>query len=524
MTAPSAAATLQIDCEGRVVSWPDAARDMFRQTPATALGRPLAEFIEPRQRGACENVVSHLCRDATHGSVHTMELLAERADGSTFHVECSLWRCPNDAARFDVLVRDITDRVRIEQDLRQQLREFRQISAAQIQELKQTQARFMDIAETIDEVFWMADAGVTRMMYISPGYERVWGRSCASLYEDPRSFLEAVHPEDRERVRTVLLCQRDSLPFDHEYRIVRPDGTVLWIWDRGFPVMNPDGTVHRYIGVAQDISARKMSEAAVRRQETLDAIGHMTGGLAHDFNNVLGVVVGHLDLISRAIADNALARESVGRAIDAALRGSRLAKRLLALARREPVERRVLALADAVQGLRPLLQHAAGPDIDLSVHVTANPRVSVDPGDLDAALINLAVNAKAAIQLGGAVTISVSEFEVAIGAADHSLPAGVYASIEVADTGVGMTDDVLRRIGEPFFTTRPSREGTGLGVSMVHAFVRQSGGALRVESKPGIGSSFRILLPATSAPISETDDGWVDGDLLRASVVSRTQR
>ena len=387
MTASSAAATLQIDCEGRVVSWPDAARDMFRQTPATALGRPLAEFIEPRQRGACENVVSHLCRDATPGSVHTMELLAERADGSTFHVECSLWRCPNDAARFDVLVRDITDRVRIEQDLRQQLREFRQVSAAQIQELKHTQARFVDIAETIDEVFWMADPGVNRMIYISPGYERVWGRSCASLYEDPRSFIDAVHPEDRERVLVDLLLQRDGLPFDHEYRIVRPDGAVLWIWDRGFPVRNPDGTVDRYIGVPQDISARKVSEAALRRQETLDAIGHMTGGLAHDFNNVLGVVVGHPDLISLATADNALARESVGRALDAALRGSRLAKRLLALARREPAERRVIALADAVQGLRPLLQHAAGPDIDLAVQMAANPRER-GSGDLDAALIN----------------------------------------------------------------------------------------------------------------------------------------
>ena len=248
---------------------------------------------------------------------------------------------------------------------------------------------------------------------------------------------------------------------------------MVWIWDRGFPVRSPDGAVDRYIGVAQDISARKMSEAALRRQETLDAIGHMTGGLAHDFNNVLGVVVGHLDLISLATADNALARESVGRALDAALRGSRLAKRLLALARREPAERRVLALADAVQGLRPLLQHAAGPDIELAVHVAGHPRVSVDPGDLDAALINLAVNARAAMPLGGTVTISVTELDVAMGSADHSLPAGAYASIEVTDTGVGMTDDVLCRIGEPFFTTRPSSEGTGLGVSMIHAFVRQ---------------------------------------------------
>jgi PAS domain S-box-containing protein len=513
MTAPSAAATFQLDCDGRIASWPDAARDMFGRPSAAALGQPLASLMEQRQRAACENVVTHLCRDAVHGAVHTMELVAERSDGTSFPAECSLWRCPNDPARFDVLVKDITARVRIEQDLRLQLREFRRISAVQIQELERSQSRFVDIAETIDEVFWMADAAVTRMIYISPGYERVWGRSCASLYEEPRSFIDAIHPDDRERVMTDLLCQRDGLPFDHEYRIVRPDGEVLWIWDRGFPVRSPDGTVDRYIGVAQDITARKTGEAILRRQETLDAIGHMTGGLAHDFNNVLGVVVGHLDLISLTVSDNASARESVHRALDAALRGSRLARRLLGLARREPVERRILALADAVASLRPLLQHATGPDVELIVRASCNPPVSVDPGELDAALINLAVNARAAMPNGGSVTISVSETELVSFSGERSLPSGKYACLEVADTGVGMSDDVLHRIGEPFFTTRSGGEGTGLGVSMIHAFVRQSGGALRVESAPGAGSVFRILLPIASQPASPTDDGWSEQEM-----------
>ncbi|HUR32409.1 MAG TPA: PAS domain-containing protein [Vicinamibacterales bacterium] len=506
MTAPTTPATFQIDCDGRIASWPDAARDLFDRTSGAALGLPLAAFIESRQRDACENVVHHLCHDPRAGAVHTMELLAERANGSTFHVECSLWRCPNDPTRFDVLARDITDRVRIEQDLRQQLRELRQFSASQIQEIKRSQARFIDIAETIDEVFWMADPAVTRMIYISPGYERIWGRSCASLYEDPRSFIEAIHPDDRERVLDDLRCQREGLPFDHEYRIVRPDGTVLWIWDRGFPVRNPDGAVDRYIGVAQDISVRKASEAAVRRQEMLDAIGHMTGGLAHDFNNVLGVVVGHLDLISLAIADNPTARESVDRALDAALRGSRLARRLLALARREPLERRVLRLADAVNGLVPLLEHAAGPETVLVVRAEDNLLVNLDPGELDAALINLAINARAAMPRGGRLTLELSSLELSSHPNAYALPAGRYASIVVDDTGVGMTDDVLRRIGEPFFTTKPDREGTGLGISMIYAFVRRSGGVLRVESTPGQGSRFRLVLPVASG--SAVDDGW----------------
>ena len=499
MRAPSAAVTIQIDCDGRIASWPDGARDMFGRIAEVALGQPLGAFIEPRQRDACDNVVNHLCGDTRPGVVHTMEMLAQRPDGSTFHIECSVWRCTADASRFDALIRDVSSRTRIEEDLRQQLRDLRRFSASQIQELQRTQSRFRDIAETIDEVFWMADPSVTRMLYISPGYERLWGRSCESLYEDPRSFIDAIHPDDRARVGTELLRQRDSLPFDHEYRIIRPDGTVLWIWDRGFPVRNPDGSVDRYIGVAQDITARKISDAMVRRQDTLDAIGHMTGGLAHDFNNILGVVIGHLDLIGLAVSDAADVRESVDRALDAALRGARLARRLLALARREPAARSVVALAEAVEELHPLLQHAGGPDIEVAVGADANPRVSVDPSELDAALINLVINARAAMPNGGALTISISQTEHLGNRGEQVM--GPFAVLSVEDTGVGMDEVVLRRLGEPFFTTRDDGEGTGLGVSMVHAFVRQSGGTMCVDSTPGKGSRFQIMLPMATASL-----------------------
>lgn len=503
MTAAARATTLQLECDGRIVSWPDTARDMFGRTAADAVGQPLASLVEPCQRSACDNVVAHLCRDATPGRVHTMDLLAQHASGSTFHVECSVWRSLDETApgppRFDVLVRNIGDRVRVEQDLRQQLRELRQFSVGQIQELRRTQSRFMDIAETIDEVFWMADPAVTRMLYISPGFERVWGRSCASLHEEPRSFIDAIHPDDREQVVEDLLVQRDGLPFDHEYRILKPDGTVRWIWDRGYPVRGADGSVDRYIGVAQDITARKATEAALRRQETIDAIGHMTGGLAHDFNNVLAVVVGHLDLINLELTEGSEARENLGLALDAALRGSRLAKRLLALARREPVERRLVGLAEAVQELQPLLQHAAGADTELAVRAMANPAVSVDFSELDAALINLSMNARAAMPDGGCLTITIDEVHLSGSAAEPALRPGRYASLVVDDTGCGMSDEVLNRLGEPYFTTRSTGDGTGLGLSMVYAFVRQSGGVMRVESRVGGGTRFCILLPTVEA-------------------------
>ncbi len=494
------ATTLRLDAEGRIVVWPETAREMFGRAAVDAVGQPLTCVIEARQRSACENVVAHLCGDPKRGAVHTLDLIAERSDGSTFPLECSLWctdaPLPPGGVGFEVLLRDVGHRVGLEQDLRSELRELRQVLAAQQRELRETRARLTDITETINEVFWIADADVTRMMYISPGYERVWGRSCASLYDDPRSFIEAIHPDDRQRVADDLLVQRSGLPFDHEYRIVRPDRTVRWVWDRGYPVKNADGSVVRYIGVAQDVTRRRASELALRRQEMLDAIGHMAGGLAHDFNNILGVVVGHLDLITLSTPPGFPGRESAELALDAALRGSRLARRLLGLARREPVARGVLDLAAAVHGLVPLLQHAAGSHTDVVVRAGRAPLVNVDAGELDAALINLAVNARAAMPGGGQLTISVDTVDLCRESAlPLSLPPGAYAALDVCDTGCGMSEDVLRRIGEPFFSTRPGSEGTGLGVSMVHAFVRQSGGAMQVQSNEGVGSTFRLLLP-----------------------------
>ncbi|MEQ1728423.1 MAG: PAS domain-containing protein [Vicinamibacterales bacterium] len=496
--------TLRLDADGRIVLWPDTARDMFDRAAVDAVGQPLACVIESRQRGACENVVAHLCREPKHGAVHTLDLLAERSDGSTFPLECSLW-CARDlllpgGVGFEVLLRDVSRRARLEQDLRQELRDLRQVSAAQRQELRDVRARLTDITETINEVFWIADADVTRMMYISPGYERVWGRSCASLYEDPRSFIEAIHPDDRQRVADDLLVQRSGKPFDHEYRIVWPDGSVRWVWDRGYPVKHADGSVSRYIGVAQDITRRRASEIALRRQEMLDAIGHMAGGLAHDFNNVLGVVVGHLDLIALSTPAGSPGRESADLALDAALRGARLARRLLGLARREPVARDVVDLAAAVRGLVPLLQHAAGTDTEVAVRADSTTLVHVDHGELDAALINLTVNARAAMPGGGRLTIGVETMALdVVAAAELSVPPGEYAALSVHDTGCGMSAAVLRRIGEPFFSTRPGTEGTGLGVSMVHAFVRQSGGLMQVQSDEGAGSTFRLLLPTAQA-------------------------
>lgn len=497
-------ALIRLDEAGLVVSWPDAAVTRFAVDASAAVGRAIWSLFPADYHQEWQRALRALSTSPV-GTVSFLCLRFESGAGSDQAVECSIWRSLGESGQrvvleYDLMVHDAVEPRCLDRHLTDELRELRHTTVAQALALRALESRLHDLTETIDEVFWIANATITRMLYISPGYERVWGRSCASLYDSPKSFIDAIHEDDRARVLDDLRVQRDGLPFDHEYRVVRPDGTVAWVWDRGYPVRMPDGAVDRYIGVAQDVTDRRAAEAAARRQETLDAIGQMTGGLAHDFNNILSVIVGHLDLIAIGVRDNAPVRESVDRALDAALRGERLAGRLLGLARQEPAERRRVCLASAVEELRALLGYAAGASTRLEITVLARPSVCIDPGALDGALINLAVNARAAMPEGGDLRITIDALQLPLAVAtQHLLTPGTYARVCVADSGCGMSAETLRRLGEPFFTTRRSREGTGLGVSMVHAFVRRSGGAVRVESSPEAGTRFELLLPVAAA-------------------------
>jgi len=195
-----------------------------------------------------------LWQTITAGETWTGELHNRKKDGRPIWERATvspMFGTGGKITHFLAILEDITERKRDEKKLRD------------------SEERFRQIAETIQEVFWMADPQIGRMLYISPGYEKIWGRSCVSLYNDPRSFLDAVHPDDRERVVNALAVEKKGEPFDHEYRIVRPDGALRWIWDRGFPVGIPTGPVTHYAGIAQDITERKRAEEQIQEQAEL---------------------------------------------------------------------------------------------------------------------------------------------------------------------------------------------------------------------------------------------------------------
>ena len=271
-----------------------------------------------------------------------------------------------------------------------------------------------------------------------------------------------------------------------------------------------------FIGTLRDISQRKQVEEQLRAAQRMEAVGQLTGGIAHDFNNLLAVILGNLELMKFRPGLPETFVPNVDTALRAASRGGELTRQLLSFGRRQALLARNCDLNAVVADVLKLLRRTLPESIDidftpLPVAVTA----SLDVGQLENALMNLSLNARDAMKHGGRLRFAVSHVNLA--AIDRTgpepIPPGGYAAIEVADTGAGMPAETLRRIFEPFFTTKPMGEGTGLGLSMVYGFVRQSGGHIQVRSAPGEGTQFRLLFPAVDVAIiaeSGLDGGPVD--------------
>ena len=256
--------------------------------------------------------------------------------------------------------------------------------------------------------------------------------------------------------------------------------------------------------VTAEIAERMKAEETLRQALKMEAIGQLTGGIAHDFNNLLQVIVGNLELLRRRAGSGMVAQNVVERFADNALRGAergaQLTQRLLAFARRQALQPRVLDANSVISGMSDLLRRTLGENIHLEVTSATDPApVLADPNQLENTLINLAVNARDAMPSGGTLRLDVHRV------IDPEV--GDAVMISVSDTGIGMTAELMEHVFEPFFTTKPPGQGTGLGLSQVYGFVRQSGGTVRLESKPGRGTTVRLLLPkADGSPVDHRDN------------------
>ncbi len=378
----------------------------------------------------------------------------------------------------------------------------------------------------------------------------------------PHEVAEArIHVDDFDWVQEQV---RHSVgtgePFNAEYRILRPDGSYLWVLASGCCEFNEQGEAFRFPGVlidiherktaeesllkftrnleqrvADEVEARMTAEEQLRQSQKLEAIGGLTGGVAHDFNNLLQVIAGNLHLLARHERDNANVQRRVAASIAAVERGAKLSSQLLAFARRQPLSPAVFTLRQIFDGLAELLQRALGET--LQVHMSAPEdawNVFVDRNQLENAILNLAINARDAMQGEGTIELSAENIrlnrEFCVG---KGIGAGDFVRVSVADTGIGMPPQVLAQAFEPFFTTKADGQGTGLGLSMVFGFVKQSGGHIEITSEVGQGTQVQLYFPRTQrVALTETPKPDVhqrggherilvveDNDAVRASVV-----
>jgi signal transduction histidine kinase/ActR/RegA family two-component response regulator len=316
-----------------------------------------------------------------------------------------------------------------------------------------------------------------------------------------RSARPFLHPDDLDSTREEMRRARRGREMrNFECRYMHKDGRVVPLAWMG--VWSEPEEQHFFIG--RDISDRKAAEEQLRHAQRMDAIGQLTGGMAHDFNNLLGVIVGNLDLLRLNDGLSADDRELVDEASNAAMMGADLIRRLLAFARRQPLQPEKIAVNRLVGDVVGLLNRTLGENIPISLNLDdAVWDVLVDPAQLEASLVNLATNARDAMPQGGRLIITTGNRRLdAEYAATHAeLAPGDYVMVEVSDSGGGIPPEVMARIFEPFFTTKEPGKGTGLGLSMVFGFVKQSGGHINVYSEVGVGTTFRLYLPRDPADL-----------------------
>jgi len=376
------------------------------------------------------------------------------------------------------------------------------------QKLRESEERFRQLAENINEVFWITDPSKQQMVYVSPAYEKIWGESCASLYANPQSWLEAIHPQDRPQVLKMALAHQPDGTYDEEYRIVRPDQSIRWIRDRAFPIRNQTGAMERIVGIAQDITEHRRLEEQFRQAQKMEAFGQLAGGVAHDFNNILAVIQMQASMLqaepSLSPAQSELAEE-IGKASQ---RGANLTRQLLLFSRRQTIQLRSVNLNDALINITKMLRRILGEQIQMQLKYAAQPLlIHADPGMLDQVLMNLAVNSRDAMPKGGQLIIETSrvEFSEPTAAGSPQVRAGAFVCLSVTDTGCGIPKDVLPRIFEPFFTTKDVGKGTGLGLATVFGIVQQHQGWVNVYSEVDRGTTFRIYLPCLITAASENE-------------------
>ncbi|MGJ4802455.1 PAS domain-containing protein [Luteimonas sp. SDU82] len=493
--------------DGHVV-WNEALRTRFGHADLETSAQWWLDHIHPDDRARIDTAIHAVIEG--HDSAWTGEYRFRRADGShaaVFDRGTVLRGADGEAVRMIGAMLDLTERQQAAAALAE--REERLRLATDAGDLG-----FWDVDLVHDRLIW--SERVREMFGVAPG-------APVTMHD----FYRGLHPDDLDATSAALAAAADPArraTYDVEYRTVgRQDGVVRWVSAKGRGMFEGDRCL-RMVGVAIDITRRKADDArlkelnerleqrvaeevagraqvedALRQAQKMEAVGQLTGGIAHDFNNMLATVIGPLDLLSERIAESdPRMKRYIDLALDGAQRAAQLTQRLLAFSRQQPLQPVPLDSNRLVAGMSGLLTHSLGKSVQLETVLGAGTWwINADENQLENVILNLAVNARDAMPDGGRLTIETANCDL-----DHRYTAehpgvqpGQYVRIAVSDTGAGMTPEVMAKAFDPFFTTKGVGRGTGLGLSQVYGFVKQSAGHVKIYSEPGQGTTVNVYLP-----------------------------
>jgi PAS domain S-box-containing protein len=464
--------------------------------------------------------------------VRGVEAILERPDGRRVHFlpyPTPLYNAAGELIGGVNMLVDITEQKQAEQAV-QQLNETleqrveertRQMTEA-LSELRASEARFRMLVQGVtDYAIFMLDPNgfVTNW---NSGAARIKGYAAEEIVG--RHFSQFYTEDDRQRgiPKRALETARRTGRYEAEGWRVRKDGAKFWANVVIDAIRDDGGRVVGFAKVTRDLTERKAAEEQLRQAQKMEAVGQLTGGVAHDFNNLLTAIIGNLEMLVNRLPDGDPGRRYAEGALRAAARGSRMTEQLLVFSRRQEVRAEVVNVNDLVRETLTLCQRTTGEGVEIGLCLQDDVwPCRMDPGEFGAAMLNLAANARDAMNRSGRLILRTENVTVG-GVSGADLATGEYVMFSVSDTGSGMSADVMERAFEPFYTTKEVGKGTGLGLSQVYGFAKQSGGAARIESKIGKGTTVRVYIPrANGAPVGDhaTNKNFTDMPTRGATIL-----
>jgi PAS domain S-box-containing protein len=462
--------------EGQLLYANSAFAKMMRFERASAMiGKNWHEIYDERDVALLEDHI----RDALKETGKWSEQVSlNRRDGSRIPVEMTITVTPQGGVVS--VARDISERLKAER--------------AHLE----TEAKYQMFVEQVAAVSYIAEVGVQgKWHYVSPQVEAILGYTQEEWLAGAEDWILHVFAEDHPVIEAAEENFMKAGRFQAEYRIQRKDGRIIWVSDNA--VLVPGSESHPLMeGIIVDITERRLLENQLQQARRMEAVGRLAGGVAHDFNNVLTIIKGYVELALNRVVSHPELRGNIQQIADAADRAVTLVRQLLAFSRKQVLKPKVLDLNSIVLNMDKMVRRLMSETIEMTTKVEKHlGAVKADPGQIEQVILNLIVNARDAMPDGGQLWMETRNVELnsSFASDQSSIKPGSYVMLSVMDTGVGISPDTLPHIFEPFYTTKESIRGTGLGLSTVYGIVKQSGGHIMVTSEVGKGTTFKVYLP-----------------------------